>query len=89
VWIEEVLGFKLQHDRLSIDPTIPSAWDGFKLQYRHREATYEIVVENPDHVCHGVAWIEVDGQRQSERTIHLVEDGGHHHVLVRMRSNSA
>jgi cellobiose phosphorylase len=87
VWIEDVLGFKLRHDRITIDPAIPSAWDGFKLRYRHGNATYEIVVENPDHLCHGVAWVEVDGQRQPERVVHLADDGGYHHVLVRIGSS--
>jgi cyclic beta-1,2-glucan synthetase len=84
VWIEEVLGFRLRDSRLALDPAIPSEWGGFRLLYRYRTAEYEIVVENPDHVCRGVAWIEVDGQRLPEGPIALHDDGAHHRVTVRL-----
>ena len=36
VWLEEVLGFKLRGDTLTIDPVIPRDWPGFHLRYRHK-----------------------------------------------------
>ncbi len=51
VWIEEVLGFRLRGDRLTIAPAIPDDWSGFEITYRYRSTVYEIEVrraESPD-----------------------------------------
>ena len=56
-----MLGVRPEFDRLTVDPCIPSAWDGFEVTRRWRGATYDIVVENPEHVEKGVQRIEVDG----------------------------
>ena len=55
VWIEEVLGFKLRANRLSVEPVIPPGWDGFGMSYRYGATEYRITVENPDYVSVGVA----------------------------------
>ena len=82
VWIEDVLGFKLQDDRLTINPTISSDWPKFTITYRYRQTTYEILVENPDRVCHGVSRVSLDGQNQSDGSVTLVDDGGQHLIVV-------
>jgi cyclic beta-1,2-glucan synthetase len=84
VWIEEILGFKLHGDRLRIDPVIASTWNEFKIRYTYRRTHYEIVVQNPDHVHHGVGWVELDGQRLGSPEIALQDDGGTHHITVRL-----
>ncbi|MDO8689858.1 MAG: glucoamylase family protein [Dehalococcoidia bacterium] len=84
VWLEEVLGFRLHGQELRLDPVIPTGWPGFTLRCRLRSARYEIRVENPDHAGKGVAWVEVDGQRQSEPTVTLKDDGDNHTVVVRL-----
>jgi len=40
VWIEEVLGFRLRGDRLTIAPVIPNDWNGFEITYRYRSTVY-------------------------------------------------
>jgi cyclic beta-1,2-glucan synthetase len=89
VWLEEVLGFKLRGGELSLDPVIPSDWPGFTLNYRMGSTTYEVQVENPDGVSRGVAWIELDGRRQSETSIALLDDGSSHAVRVRLGPREA
>ena len=84
VWIEEVLGFKQRGNELRIDPVIPAGWPGFTLRCRLRSASYEIRVENPDRAGRGVAWVEVDGERQSGQTVTLKDDGVSHAVVVRL-----
>jgi cyclic beta-1,2-glucan synthetase len=79
VWLEEVLGFRLRGDRLSIRPAIPPAWDGCTLTYRHRSATYEIAVENPGAAA---SLLEIDGKRIEGMEIALVDDGRTHRVRV-------
>ena len=54
------------------------------MSYRHGEALYEIQVENPEHFEHGVAWVEVDGQRVEDGVVHLGRDPVKHRIVVRM-----
>jgi cyclic beta-1,2-glucan synthetase len=83
-WVEEVLGLHVRGETMRLAPVIPGWWDGFQMSYRHGEAIYEIQVENPDHCEHGVAWVEMDGQRVPDGAISLARDLVKHRVLVRM-----
>lgn len=56
-----ILGVRPDYEGLIVSPTIPAAWDGFKVRRVFRGATYEIEVKNPDHVCHGVKTLTVNG----------------------------
>jgi cyclic beta-1,2-glucan synthetase len=80
--LESLLGFKLQHDRLRIEPCIPRWWREYEIDYRHGQTFYRIVIENPRAVCHGVASVELDNQLQSDGEVPLVDDGKTHHVRV-------
>ncbi|WP_339075549.1 glycosyl hydrolase family 65 protein [Teredinibacter turnerae] len=53
---------KPDYNGLSINPSIPSKWDGYKITRRFRGATYHIEVSNPSHVSNGVSSMEVDGK---------------------------
>ena len=82
VWLEEVLGFKLRGDTLTIAPVIPKDWPGFRLRYRHRRTWYEIAIENPAHVCLGVARVELDGAAVAAGEIALQDDQQPHTIRV-------
>ncbi len=69
IWIEEVLGFQLRGDRLTLKPAIPEDWDGFEITYRHRSTTYEISVRRR-------------AASEARQSIQLVDDGGTHKVTV-------
>jgi cellobiose phosphorylase len=58
---QAILGVKPALDGLQIDPCIPASVSGFTLSRRYRGARYEITVENPDGVQHGVKEMLVDG----------------------------
>ncbi len=77
VGLESILGFHLEGDRLHLDPCIPAAWPGFEITYRHRSATYHIVVENPAKVERGVQSVTLDGAEQPNGVIPLAEEGTH------------
>jgi cyclic beta-1,2-glucan synthetase len=83
-WVEEVLGLKVQGNRVRLDPAIPGWWKGFTLRYRHDEAVYEIQVENPDGRQSGVSWVEMDGRRLPDKVILLESALVKHKILVRM-----
>ncbi|MBQ9684914.1 MAG: glycosyl transferase, partial [Oscillospiraceae bacterium] len=59
---QAILGVKPCLDGLLIDPCVPSGCGGYTLTRRFRGATYNITVENPNHMQHGVAAVTVDGQ---------------------------
>src|SRR5438094_10512668 len=82
--LESILGFKLQGDRLEIDPCIPRFWREFEITYRHGPTTYRIKVENPQSLCRGVASITVDGTKQEDDLILLSRDGLTHEARVLM-----
>lgn len=61
--LDYILGVRPTYDGLIIDPCIPDNWNGFKLTRHFRGVVYEIEVRNPNHVQHGVASLEVDGNK--------------------------
>jgi cellobiose phosphorylase len=71
VWIEEVLGFKLRGDTLTIQPAMPRDWPGFELTYRYRSSIYKIRVER-------------DANAGESGVIRLVDDGATHEQVVRV-----
>jgi cyclic beta-1,2-glucan synthetase len=50
--------------------------------WRFGGSRYEIVVENPEHRCRGIARAERDGAEVDPAAIPLVDDGAAHHVRV-------
>jgi cellobiose phosphorylase len=84
VWLEEILGLRLEGNLLALEPCIPQEWASYSVRLRFRSTVYEIAVENPEHVSTGVARVEVDGTLRAEKTISLEDDGGRHAVRVCM-----
>ena len=84
VWVEEILGLKVRGDAMELDPVIPGHWPGFDLTYRHGDAVYEVRVNNPGGIEHGVAWVELDGQRLAGLAIPLERAAVKHRVVVQM-----
>jgi cellobiose phosphorylase len=82
VWLEEIFGFHLRGDKLTMSPCIASTWNGFTLRYRYHSTPYEIVVENPKHVCRGVERVELDGEAVADKVLQLADDGAEHSVRV-------
>jgi cyclic beta-1,2-glucan synthetase len=83
-WTEEILGMRIRGGRLRIDPTIPAVWDGFRIRYRYGDGVYEIEVQNPEHVMHGVKAVEMDGQAVADGEIALSRELVLHKVTVKM-----
>jgi cyclic beta-1,2-glucan synthetase len=84
--LESILGFKVEGNVLRMEPCVPSAWPRYEIHFKHRSATYEIVVENPRRVSSGVAEVRVDGKKVEGPSplIPLEDDGRSHSVLVVM-----
>jgi cyclic beta-1,2-glucan synthetase len=82
--IESILGLRMQGEFLRFDPCIPREWPNFEVTVRHGSARYEIRVENPGSVTHGISRASFDGKVLLERPIcvPLRNDGGIHRVDV-------
>ena len=79
-----ILGIQPTLAGLKIDPCIPHEMDGFTLRRVWRGATYEIVVENPDHVEKGVKTMTVDGKQLNINFLLPAPVGSTVQVLVTM-----
>jgi cyclic beta-1,2-glucan synthetase len=84
VALENLLGFQKRGDKLTIAPCVPADWPRFEIAFRHGKATYQITVENPNRVQHGVRNISLDGVEQTASEIALLDDGATHEVRVTM-----
>ncbi len=82
--LEAILGFKLKGERLIMDPSVPRWWREFEITYRRGRAVYQIKVENPLGLSHGVVAVELDGVIQSQLEIVLSDEAKHHNVRVVM-----
>ena len=68
-----MLGIKPQYDGLLIDPCIKHDWDEYTVERRWRGMNLYIEVKNPQHVCKGIEYIEVDGKRIDAAVIPVSE----------------
>jgi len=82
VGLEALLGFHKHGATLTIAPCIPKGWPGFELAYQVGGSRYDIAVQNPEHVSHGVRSVTVDGTIVPSGAIPLVDDGRVHSVVV-------
>jgi cellobiose phosphorylase len=79
--VESLLGLRLEVDRLSLAPLLPTDWEGFTIHYRYRETVYHIAIRR-GQVCDGTTRVTVDGASQQDSTIPLVDDYQEHSVEV-------
>ena len=82
VGLEAILGLRVHGKELELDPCIPTVWPGYRLTWRFGRTRYEVVVENPERRCRGVAEAELDGAPVDARRIPIEDDGGAHRVRV-------
>ncbi len=79
-----ILGVYPTHNGLSIDPCVPKDFGDFELTRKFREGTYNIKVQNPDHVEKGIKSITVDGQAIDGCVIPYVKGKETYDVVVTM-----
>lgn len=84
VGLEDILGFKVEKDKLIMDPCIPKAWEEYSIRYSYKNTKYLIKVINPHGVNKGVRKIYYDGKPFFDKYICLVDDGKEHEIYVEM-----
>ncbi len=61
--VEGICGMRPDADGLAISPSIPSSWDGFKIEKNFRGKKLNITVDNSAHVQSGVKEIFLNGTK--------------------------
>ncbi len=79
-------GLNLVVDELQFTPRIPQDWKSFKLDYRYRETVYHITCLNSSGTWQLPPTIVLDGNRQSQSMLKLVDDRREHFVEVKFES---
>ncbi len=83
--LESLLGFRLEGERLRIEPCLPMDWRGFTVHYRFRETVYHIDVHQTPHAT-GDQRLSLDGNAQPDMAVPLVDDRVEHKVDVWVRA---
>jgi cellobiose phosphorylase len=78
---ESILGLRLTAGRLHFTPCLPDDWESFQLRYRYRATVYHITVHQIPGAEAGMS-VSVDGTRQPDPTIPLLDDQQNHQVEV-------
>ncbi len=60
--VEGICGMRPTPEGLVISPSIPSKWDGMKMEKNFRGSHLSIKVENPNHVSSGVKSVTLNGE---------------------------
>ena len=76
--VESLLGIKVHSGRLKLNPCIPAEWGSLKIHYRYRSTIYHISINRVAGSKAGV--ITLDGKRQEELAIVLVDDHVDHTI---------
>ncbi|MBW6536345.1 MAG: glycosyl transferase, partial [Mariniphaga sp.] len=66
---QHILGIQPDYDGLVVNPCIPNNWEGFVVQRKFRGTTYQIEVQNPNHISKSVKELWIDGEKVNGNTI--------------------
>ena len=87
--VETLLGIRLEGEKLSFLPCLPSSWTGFRIHYRFRQTLYHITIRRIDtHLAEASPWT-LDGKPLSRSAIPLVDDHQEHDVQIGLSPPSA
>jgi cellobiose phosphorylase len=76
--VESLLGLRLEAGTLRFAPVLPPEWEGFALDYRHRDTLYRIDLRQGDAGTSSA--VRLDGELRADDRIPLLDDGVEHHV---------
>jgi cyclic beta-1,2-glucan synthetase len=82
--LESLPGLRLEKDKLRIAPYLPADWERFKVHYRYRETVYHIGIVQT-RAENGEMTVHVDGVRQPDTFIPLIDYRKEHRVEVSIR----
>jgi len=86
--VEELLGIGIEVDTMTFAPLIPALWPGFTLHYRYRNTLYHIRVVKTGEASTQVQSVILDGVKQADKSIRMVDDGLEHTTVVEAGSSA-
>jgi cellobiose phosphorylase len=84
VALEAILGFRREGNTLRFEPCVPPSWPRFEMTYRHRSATYQILVDNSAGTGRLVRSVELDGEPLPSFSVPLSDGAKTHKVRVEL-----
>ncbi len=84
VIISDVLGIKIQDDKLTIDPCIDPEWDKYSVDFTYYDTKYMISVKNPKGKSCGISYLLLDAKEVDGSTFELSKDTKEHRVYCIM-----
>ncbi len=87
LFVESLLGLRLDVDKLHVTPCLPVGWEALTIHYRYRETVYHIDVAQARGAGgrgRDAVWVGVDGTERPDAVIPLVDDHREHSVQVRV-----
>jgi len=87
--IDSFLGMKQDANKLKFTPCVPEEWKTFTIHYRYWKTMYHIVFTQEklavgSSQLRGEMQVIVDGEKQADKTITLVDDEKEHNVEVKL-----
>ncbi len=83
--VESFLGIQREGNKLKFFPCVPKDWQSFKVNYRYLKTVYVIVFKQSSVVSGQLPnemLVKMDGMKQTEKAIALVDDGVEHYVDI-------
>jgi cyclic beta-1,2-glucan synthetase len=79
-----ILGLRAQDGAFVIDPNLPKEWGGAELTIKRPDGVIRVIIEDPEHLGHGVQSLTVNGESVRENLIGFPGKGEEITVLVRL-----
>lgn len=84
IGLENILGLNINDGILAIKPCIPKYWKEYSIRYKFGNSIYNIKVKNPEGKNTGVREMILNGIKQENLQIKLIDDGNVNEVEVVM-----
>ena len=72
VFLEDILGVKLQGDRLNFEPCLPPEWDKVTIELLYGQSSYRIELFNPEGRSTGVHSLLIDRKSTRLNSSHIL-----------------
>ncbi|MEX2495168.1 MAG: glycosyl hydrolase family 65 protein, partial [Woeseia sp.] len=85
LYLESLLGLRLEVDKLHLAPCLPAHWESLTIRYRYRQTVYHIeVLQAGDGAERRAGRLTVNGVEQAGTALALVDDQREHSVQLRV-----
>ena len=81
--LENILGFRLHGDRLTLAPCVPADWEGYEIALRHGSTIYTIrAVRRGREGSADAPAVSMDGKAAKDGVVEWADDGRPHTILL-------